>query len=86
MSLPRQDVRFYLDSDSHARLKRLCAIDDIELAAFVEREIVAIVDREFHRAAKLVDGDQDHPGTARSGPESSDQAPARDLPFARRER
>lgn len=83
MSLPRQDVRFYLDPDDHARLKRLCATDNIELAAFVEREMLSILDREFHRANKLLEGDPEQRGTARDEPESP-RSVARDLPFANR--
>lgn len=82
MSVPRTDVRFYLDAEYHSLLKRLCAVDDIELAAFVERELIAILDREFHRAASLLNAVPEHHGNARESTGSLGQG--RDLPFASR--
>lgn len=84
MSLPRQDVRFYLDTEIHRRLKRLCSIDRVELAEFVERHIVAIVDREFSRAISLLEDEPEQHGIVRSGAEPG--VPPRstaNLPYAR---
>lgn len=75
MSLPRKEVRFYLDHDVHVRLKRLCECDGLDLAEFVERHVQALVDREFHRARSLLTDDSDDLGIVRNRPECPNQGP-----------
>ena len=70
MALPRKEVRFYLDHDVHARLKRLCECDGLDLTEFVERHVQSLIDREFHRARSLLTTDSDDLGIYRTGPES----------------
>ena len=43
MSTPRKDIRAKLDDDHHAALCALADAEGIDIAAFIEREIVRVV-------------------------------------------
>lgn len=50
MSLPRKDIRLKVDADVHQALTVLCDFDGLDIAAFIEREIVRIVHERVHAA------------------------------------
>lgn len=53
MSLPRKDIRTYLDSDIHEALSHIADLEHLELQEFVERELVRIVRSKLHEASEL---------------------------------
>ena len=53
MSLPRQDIRFKLDHDVHAKLKVLCAVSGVEIHDLIESVLVPVIENKCH-AAMLV--------------------------------
>lgn len=54
MSLDRKDIRAKLHPDMHEALTALCAIEQITIGEFVEREIVRIVTERVKNAASIV--------------------------------
>ena len=76
MALPRKDVKFWLDPEYHAALREICDMRGITLGEFVERLVVAEVDRVLHEASELhartarlgiVRNRQESPGMGRTG-------------------
>ena len=61
MSLPRKDIKFWLDAEYHAALREICDMRGMTLGEFVERLAVAEIDRVLHEASEL------HARTARLG-------------------
>jgi hypothetical protein len=61
MSLPRKDVKFWLDPEYHAALREICDMRGLTLGEFVEDLVVTEVDRVLHEASEL------HARTARLG-------------------
>lgn len=69
MSLDRQDVRAKLDPDDHRALVRICDIDGLTIAEFVERIIVPVIRKRVHDA-NLLAKDFPDPGFSGNGRES----------------
>ena len=55
MALERKDVRAKLDPEVHADLVDLCEVEGIDIGEFVEREIVAAVERRIHAATLIIE-------------------------------
>ena len=55
MSLPRKDVRFYLDHDMHSALLAICNQRGINVSDYVEALVVADVHSVAHAAIELAD-------------------------------
>lgn len=53
MSLERQDVRAKLDADDHRTLLRICDIDGVTIAEFVEKLLVPVIRKRVHDANLL---------------------------------
>ena len=53
MSLERQDVRAKLDPDDHRALVRICDIDGVTIAEFVEKLLVPVIRKRVHDANLL---------------------------------
>lgn len=53
MSLERKDIRAKLDPDIHEALCAICEADDIDLGAFIEREIERLVRKRVHDAQTI---------------------------------
>lgn len=53
MSLERKDIRAKLDPDIHEALTAICEADDIDLGAYIEREIERIVRKRVHDAQTI---------------------------------
>lgn len=53
MSLDRQDVRFKLSADMHAKLKAICAVDDIDMGVYVEMQLIPVIEKRIHDAMVL---------------------------------
>lgn len=69
MSLERQDVRAKLDPEDHRALVRICDIDGVTIAEFIERLVVPVVHKRVHDA-NLLARDFPLPGTSGSNRES----------------
>lgn len=50
MSLPRKDVRAWLDAHMHEALCVLADIDHLEIKDFIERELVRVIKDRVHGA------------------------------------
>ncbi len=50
MALDRKDVRAKLDPDLHAALVVLAEVDALDLAEFIERELVRVIRERCHAA------------------------------------
>lgn len=50
MTLPRKDVRAWLDADMHEALCVLADVDHLELKEFIERELVRVIKDRVHGA------------------------------------
>lgn len=70
MSLERQDVRAKLDPDDHRALVRICDIDGVTIAEFIERLVVPVIRKRVHDA-NLLARDFPLPGTSGSSRESA---------------
>lgn len=70
MSLERQDVRAKLDPDDHRALVRICDIDGMTIAEFVERLLVPVIRKRVHDA-NLLARDFPEPGISGNGRESA---------------
>lgn len=68
MSLPRKEVRTYLDAEIHEALAHIADFENLDLQGFVEREIVRIVHSRLHEASELHRRTA-HLGITRSQPE-----------------
>ena len=64
MSLDRQDIRSKLDPDDHRALVRICDIDGVTIAEFVEQLVVPVIRKRIHDANLLA---ADFPLTGLSG-------------------
>jgi hypothetical protein len=53
MSLERQDVRAKLDPDDHRALVRICDVDGVTIAEFVEKLLVPVIRKRVHDANLL---------------------------------
>lgn len=53
MSLARKDIRAKLDDDMHEALEVLCAVDQITIGEFVEREVLRAI-RQRMKDAELI--------------------------------
>ena len=53
MSLERQDVRTKLDPDDHRALVRICDVDGVTIAEFVEKLLVPVIRKRVHDANLL---------------------------------
>jgi len=53
MALERKDIRAKLDADAHAKLKAICEIEDIDMADFIERELLPVIKKRVHDAMVL---------------------------------
>lgn len=53
MSLPRRDVRFYLDASMHEALTAICNQRGITLGDFVESVVVREIEHIAHEAIEL---------------------------------
>ena len=51
MSLERKDVRFKLDPDAHRALTVVCEADHLDIAEFVEREVLRVIRERLHAAS-----------------------------------
>ena len=72
MSLPRRDVRFYLDADTHEALKVIAETKQLEIAALVENIIVHVVVDHIQEAKEIAKRTADlviSSGVTRRGPE-----------------
>ena len=70
MSLERLDVRAKLDPEDHRALVRICDIDGLTIAEFIERLVVPVVRKRVHDA-NLLAREFPLPGTSGSGRESA---------------
>jgi hypothetical protein len=50
VSLDRKDIRAKLDPDVHKALCLLCEVDKVDLAEFIERELIRIIEARVHAA------------------------------------
>jgi hypothetical protein len=50
MSLDRKDIRAKLDPEIHEALVVICDADQVDIGAFIEREIETIVRKRVHDA------------------------------------
>jgi hypothetical protein len=66
MSLERQDVRTKLDPEDHRALVRICDVDGVTIAEFVERLLVPAIRKRVHDANLLA---RDFPQAGISGSE-----------------
>ncbi len=64
MSLDRQDIRAKLDAEDHRALVRICDVDGVTIAEFVEQLIVPVIRKRIHDANLLA---VDFPLTGISG-------------------
>lgn len=64
MSLDRQDIRAKLDPEDHRALVRICDIDGVTIAEFVERLLVPVIRKRLHDASLLA---RDFPDAGISG-------------------
>lgn len=55
MSIERKDVRFKLSEVWHGALVAVAEADELDLAEFVEREIVRVVRDQVHTARLIAD-------------------------------
>ena len=72
MSLPRRDVRFYLDADTHEALRVIAETKLLEIAELVEKIIVHVVSDHIHEAKEIAKRTADlviSSGVSRKGPE-----------------
>lgn len=69
MSLERQDVRAKLDPEDHRALVRICDIEGVTIAEFVERLLVPVIRKRVHDA-NLLAREFPHAGVSGSGGES----------------
>lgn len=53
MSLERQDIRAKLDPDDHRALVRICDIDGVTIAEFIECLVVPVIRKRVHDANVL---------------------------------
>jgi hypothetical protein len=53
LSLDRKDVRAKLDPQMHLALTQLCEVDGVEIGAFIERELVRVIQHRIC-AAKYI--------------------------------
>lgn len=83
MALERKDIRAKLDPDMHADLVDLCEVEGIELGEFVEREVIAAIERRVHAATLIVER-RARRGKSGNRRESIPEGAPRELPFARR--
>lgn len=78
MSLPRKDVRVFLDPEVHAALKVIAASKDMGLGDYIEQMVVphvravvhdvTVMAEQFQRSGIARSAPEQH-GTSRSGPE-----------------
>lgn len=68
MSLPRKDVRAYLDQPEHAALKLLAQQDGLTEAQLIEAIIVPVIHRRLHDA-KIIAAKAELLGITRNLPE-----------------
>lgn len=55
MSLPRKDVRAYIDAELYQALLEICEHDGISTAEFVEALVVPAIEKRVHDAITLAD-------------------------------
>lgn len=53
MSLPRKDIRFKVDFDMHTAIAVIAARDGMQMAEFVEAEVIRAVRRRVHDATVI---------------------------------
>lgn len=59
MALDRKDVRAKLDHDDHAALVVICEADHIDIAEFVEQELLRVIRQRVHAANVIAAGTAD---------------------------
>jgi len=72
VSLPRRDVRFYLDADTHEALRVIAETKQIVMAELVESIVVQVVSDHIHEAKEIAKRTADlviSSGVSRKGPE-----------------
>ena len=69
MSLPKRDVKLWLDADVHSALKAICAAHDVGLGQYIEQLVTPHVRKVVHETTLMADEFR-RSGIDRNGQES----------------